>query len=122
VPHRIVEHMSRGQVYFAGDAAHLHSPVGARGMNLGIEDARVFAGLALDDRLDEYDRMRHHIDAQVVRDVSLLSHVADAGSAVYRTVRERLLPVAINRPFVRNQMVLRLTGLDHPGPDDPPNR
>jgi 3-(3-hydroxy-phenyl)propionate hydroxylase len=39
ISHRINRTMSSGQVYFAGDAAHFHSPVGARGMNLGIEDA-----------------------------------------------------------------------------------
>jgi 2-polyprenyl-6-methoxyphenol hydroxylase-like FAD-dependent oxidoreductase len=33
-----------GGVFLGGDAAHVHSPVGARGMNLGIEDAAAFAG------------------------------------------------------------------------------
>jgi 2-polyprenyl-6-methoxyphenol hydroxylase-like FAD-dependent oxidoreductase len=32
-----------GGVFLGGDAAHVHSPVGARGMNLGIEDAAAFA-------------------------------------------------------------------------------
>lgn len=117
VPHRILERMSRGRVFFAGDAAHLHSPVGARGMNLGIEDARVFAQLAIAGRLDDYHRMRHDVDAQVVRDVSLLSHVVDGGSPAFRAVRSRLLPVAIRRRFVRTRMLSRLTGLDHPAPE-----
>jgi 2-polyprenyl-6-methoxyphenol hydroxylase-like FAD-dependent oxidoreductase len=39
ISHRVVEQFQVGGCYFAGDAAHLHSPAGARGMNLGIEDA-----------------------------------------------------------------------------------
>ncbi|HEX6049431.1 MAG TPA: FAD-dependent monooxygenase, partial [Gemmatimonadaceae bacterium] len=37
--HRQVEHYRRGRVFLAGDAAHIHSPVGAQGMNTGIQDA-----------------------------------------------------------------------------------
>ncbi len=36
---RRMEHFNHGRVLFAGDAAHAHSPVGGRGMNLGIADA-----------------------------------------------------------------------------------
>jgi 2-polyprenyl-6-methoxyphenol hydroxylase-like FAD-dependent oxidoreductase len=36
VSHQICATWSAGNVYLAGDTAHLHSPIGARGMNLGI--------------------------------------------------------------------------------------
>ena len=55
----------------AGDAAHIHSPLGARGMNLGIEDAWVFAACAADalagrpERLADYGRIRREVDAGV---------------------------------------------------------
>lgn len=39
VSHRVAGRMSVGGIALAGDAAHIHSPIGARGMNLGIEDA-----------------------------------------------------------------------------------
>ena len=32
-------HFRRGRVFLAGDAAHVHSPVGGQGMNMGIQDA-----------------------------------------------------------------------------------
>ena len=41
ISHRINATMASNSVYFAGDSAHIHSPIGARGMNLGIEDAWV---------------------------------------------------------------------------------
>ena len=37
--------MGVGNIYLAGDAAHIHAPIGGRGMNLGIEDVFVFSHL-----------------------------------------------------------------------------
>ena len=48
-----------GRVYFAGDAAHCHSPFGGRGMNLGIADAAEFATRLLNKTLDHYSDSRH---------------------------------------------------------------
>lgn len=39
VHHRVAGHFRRGRVFLAGDAAHIHSPVGGQGMNTGIGDA-----------------------------------------------------------------------------------
>lgn len=39
VHHRVAEHFRRGNVFIAGDAAHIHSPAGGQGMNTGIGDA-----------------------------------------------------------------------------------
>jgi len=39
ISHRKVDHFRQGRVFLAGDAAHVHSPMGAQGMNAGIQDA-----------------------------------------------------------------------------------
>lgn len=39
VHHRLADTFSEGPVFLVGDAAHVHSPVGAQGMNTGIQDA-----------------------------------------------------------------------------------
>ena len=39
VHHRVADHFRSGRAFLAGDAAHIHSPVGAQGMNTGIADA-----------------------------------------------------------------------------------
>jgi 2-polyprenyl-6-methoxyphenol hydroxylase-like FAD-dependent oxidoreductase len=39
VHHRVADRFGRGRVFLAGDAAHIHSPVGGQGMNTGIGDA-----------------------------------------------------------------------------------
>jgi 2-polyprenyl-6-methoxyphenol hydroxylase-like FAD-dependent oxidoreductase len=48
-----------GRVLLAGDAAHCHSPVGGRGMNLGIADAADLARRIAEDDLDGYSAARH---------------------------------------------------------------
>ncbi|MGX1274667.1 2-polyprenyl-6-methoxyphenol hydroxylase-like FAD-dependent oxidoreductase [Streptomyces phaeoluteigriseus] len=39
ISHRIVDRYGEGRVFVAGDAAHIHPPTGAQGMNTGIQDA-----------------------------------------------------------------------------------
>jgi FAD binding domain len=39
VHHRVAQNFRKGRVFLLGDAAHVHSPVGAQGMNTGIGDA-----------------------------------------------------------------------------------
>lgn len=45
VNHRVCHQFQQGNVFLGGDAAHIHSPVGGRGMNIGFEDALVFSEL-----------------------------------------------------------------------------
>jgi 2-polyprenyl-6-methoxyphenol hydroxylase-like FAD-dependent oxidoreductase len=49
----------QGQVFLAGDAAHCHSPVGGRGMNLGIADAADLAERISKGTTDGYNKARH---------------------------------------------------------------
>ena len=43
ISHRIVDAYGKGRVFVAGDAAHIHPPTGAQGMNTGIQDAHNLA-------------------------------------------------------------------------------
>ena len=113
ISHRINATLSVGNIYFAGDAAHVHSPLGARGMNLGLEDGFVFAELVRTRRLPEYDRLRRSIDREVVRRVEFLSQIASAESWFKGLVRSLVLPRAIRTPFIRSRMAKTVTGLDH---------
>jgi len=65
-----------GRVMLAGDAAHVHSPVGGQGLNVGVQDAvnlgwklaQVVKGTSPDDLLDTYHTERHPVAARVLRD------------------------------------------------------
>ena len=63
---RQVPDYRRGNVFLMGDAAHTHSPVGGRGMNLGIADAAHFAKCYANGRLDHYSNERHQVGADTI--------------------------------------------------------
>lgn len=120
ISHRMVPQMTVGRVCLGGDAAHIHSPIGARGMNLGIEDAFVFAACAVDflagepGRLDDYGRLRHAVDSKVVRDVRALTGAVRNTSAAADLARRMLIPLVTRLPFVMNRVLKTGMGLDHP--------
>jgi 2-polyprenyl-6-methoxyphenol hydroxylase-like FAD-dependent oxidoreductase len=56
---RQVNTYQKGNVLLAGDAAHCHSPVGGRGMNLGIADAAYLARCIAGENVTAYSTNRH---------------------------------------------------------------
>jgi FAD binding domain len=73
--HRQIEHYQKGRVFLAGDAAHIHSPVGAQGMNTGIQDAwnlgwklaLVASGAVSEELLDSYETERWPVGRTLLR-------------------------------------------------------
>ncbi|EMY32896.1 putative FAD-dependent monooxygenase [Arthrobacter crystallopoietes BAB-32] len=74
VHHRVAARFRDGPVFLAGDAAHVHSPVGAQGMNTGLQDAHnlafkladVLQGRAGDRYLDRYEAERRPVAHRLV--------------------------------------------------------
>jgi len=116
IAHRLNAQMQVGNVYFAGDAAHIHSPMGARGMNLGIEDAWVLANLVLAGRIQEYGAMRHPVDHGVVKRVEFFSRIVKGESLASRVARLFGVGVLSHIPVLQGQLLRTVSGLDHPLP------
>lgn len=120
IAHRVAERAGVGRVMLGGDAAHIHSPLGARGMNLGIEDAYVFADCAADalagrlSRLASYAQLRHPVHRQVVRRIAALTRLMHGRPAALRDLRDALLPRLMRFGPARRQFLRVAGGLDHP--------
>ena len=65
----------KGRVLLAGDAAHVHSPAGGQGLNIGVQDAvnlgwklaQVVNGTSPESLLETYHAERHPVAARVLR-------------------------------------------------------
>jgi 2-polyprenyl-6-methoxyphenol hydroxylase-like FAD-dependent oxidoreductase len=87
---RQATHYRAGRVFVAGDAAHIHPPLGGQGMNLGIQDAvnlgwklaAVVRGDAPEQLLDTYHDERHPIAARVLENTRAQTSLLEAGDNV----------------------------------------
>lgn len=106
---RQVEQYRHGRVFLAGDAAHVHSPMGGQGMNTGIQDAANLAwkldavlGGADDRLLDSYHDERHPIGKRVLFQSGLMARAATLHPRPARLLRNLLAPSLLRIPAVRD--------------------
>jgi 2-polyprenyl-6-methoxyphenol hydroxylase-like FAD-dependent oxidoreductase len=100
IHHRHATHYRQGLTFLAGDAAHIHSPAGAQGMNTGIQDAwnlgwklaLVAAGEAHADLLDTYEIERMPVGRGVLRFTDRAYRIATSTNPVIRALRTTLAP------------------------------
>jgi len=108
----------QGRVLLAGDAAHVHYPVGGQGLNLGVQDAvnlgwklaQVIRGTSPDSLLDTYQAERHPVGARVLRNTMAqipLTRGGDRIDALRGTVAELL---SMDEP--RQRIAGMISGLD----------
>jgi 2-polyprenyl-6-methoxyphenol hydroxylase-like FAD-dependent oxidoreductase len=116
VSFRNVARMQRGPIFLAGDAAHIHSPVGGRGMNLGIEDACWLAWLIDQGREAEYSTLRMPAVRHVIRQTRLLTRAIVASRSWTVALRDLGIPLALKLPPVRDRLLRGVLGLDTPPP------
>jgi 2-polyprenyl-6-methoxyphenol hydroxylase-like FAD-dependent oxidoreductase len=118
--HRAVSTFRKGRCFVAGDAAHLHSPVGAQGMNTGLQDAYNLAWkLALvaqrkakETLLDTYNDERITIAHNLVRTTDRAFNYVNSQSPALKTFRMRIMPSVIRAlwPMARRLRAIRELG------------
>jgi 2-polyprenyl-6-methoxyphenol hydroxylase-like FAD-dependent oxidoreductase len=107
-----------GRVLVAGDAAHVHSPIGGQGLNLGVHDAvnlgwklaQVVKAVSEQSLLDTYQAERHPVAARALRKTmaqTALSRGDERMEAVRETMSELL---RMDEP--RKRYAAMMSGLD----------
>jgi hypothetical protein len=112
VHHRIVDHYRKGHAFLAGDAAHVHSPIGGQGMNTGIQDAHNLAWKlapvingAPETLLDSYEAERLPVGRKVLQQTDVNHRLRVSGSALADILMDRVV-----FPLLRVPAILDVVG------------
>lgn len=120
---RQARHYRVGRVLLAGDAAHVHSPIGGQGMNTGIGDAMnlgwklalvvngVATGAVSEALLDSYESERHPVGADVLAMTDMLNQLVLGRSALRRVLQRFIVRTILRVPRSRRMAAERLTGV-----------
>jgi 2-polyprenyl-6-methoxyphenol hydroxylase-like FAD-dependent oxidoreductase len=107
-----------GRVLVAGDAAHVHAPIGGQGLNIGVQDsvnlgwklAQVVSGTSPVTLLDTYRAERHPVGARVLQNTMAQRAM---GANDERTVALRdILAELLTMDQPRKQIAGMISGLD----------
>lgn len=109
---RLADSYRRGRLLLAGDAAHIHSPVGAQGLNTGIGDAEnlawklalVVSGRAHEELLDSYEAERRPIAAEVLSNTADVTDILGGGRPMTRLLRDRVVVPMLSRRWVQQHI------------------
>jgi 2-polyprenyl-6-methoxyphenol hydroxylase-like FAD-dependent oxidoreductase len=116
VQHRQVPTYQQGRVYLAGDAAHVHSPLGARGMNMGVADASTLAWLLSESREADYTAIRHPVGARTIAMVKRQTMQVVLRDRLQRQIAGWMAPIILSLPPVHRFATSIVTGLADPEP------
>jgi 2-polyprenyl-6-methoxyphenol hydroxylase-like FAD-dependent oxidoreductase len=110
---RRVETLRRGPVLLAGDAAHIHSPAGAQGMNSGIQDAinlgwklaLVIQEKAAPTLIDSYSEERLPVANMILLGTHWLTNVMTLHNPLLHRMRVRVASLMLNQAPVQRRLL-----------------
>lgn len=120
ISHRQIEHYRHGNIFFAGDAAHVHSPMGGQGLNTGMQDiynlcwklAMVKNEHAPDAFLDSYQAERYPIAKAVLKKTGFMTHMILLKNPLLIALRNRMMHFVSHLKKPRQHILTGLAELD----------
>ncbi|QAV70996.1 FAD-dependent oxidoreductase [Salinibacterium sp. UTAS2018] len=112
--HGVADRFRSGRVVLAGDAAHIHSPVGGQGLNTGVQDAhnvmwriaesRAATPERAEELLAEYESERQGTAGAMVGGVARMTALMTSPRFIARRIRSLVAPIVVSRPFVQAKL------------------
>jgi len=118
IQHRKTVHIRTGRVFLCGDAAHVHSPAGGQGMNMGLGDAfnlgwklaHVIHRNSQEEILDSYEEERMPLIDGVMRMTDQMTKLITATDGPRVWIREWIVPIVAKMGFAA-KIAMRLSQL-----------
>lgn len=122
IQNRLADTFRSGPVFLAGDAAHVYSPAGGQGMNLGIRDAAELAAVLSDvlsgrrdpDHLDTYNDRRRPLAQDVVTLTDRMTRAVTLTNPVKRGIRNAVITLMGLIPPLPGKLATKLSGHAEP--------
>jgi AhpD family alkylhydroperoxidase len=125
IHHRHVAQLRVGRMFIAGDAAHIHSPFGGQGMNIGLHDVwnlvwkldLFLRGRGNERLLDSYSAERLPVIKNVIETTDLLTKVMGTPNKFAQALRDTVIPMVSRLAPFQHAFVQRLSelGIAYPG-------
>ncbi|QDV37988.1 FAD-dependent monooxygenase [Tautonia plasticadhaerens] len=117
---RAVGRLRIGRCLVAGDAAHIHSPVGGQGLNTGVQDAfnlswklaLVARGEAPDTLLDSYDAERRPVAEAVLAATDRATRVVTLRNPLARWARDSAVATLVRIPPLHRRLIRSVADLE----------
>lgn len=98
---KYAEQMNKGRSFLIGDAAHIHSPIGAQGMNTGFQDAHnlawkmafVLKGKADSKLLETYNEERSYVAKKVIKNTEIAFKLITSQNKINRLLQLLIVPL-----------------------------
>ncbi len=119
IHHRQIDHYRDNRVFFAGDAAHIHSPIGGQGLNTGMQDiynlvwklALVEKRLAKPMLIDSYHNERYPVGQEVLRKTNLFTRLLLLQNPLLIALRNRMMKLMGSFKAIQYKIISNLAGL-----------
>ncbi len=125
--HRQIQQYRKGRVFFAGDAAHVHSPMGGQGLNTGIQDvynliwklALVHNNFAKEALLDSYHAERYPVGRAVLKKTDMMTKMFVIKNPLLIGTRNVLMSFFMSIKCIKTKFATSMAELDISYADSP---